>query len=121
MGNRPDRQVLGDPKTNHGRTALFARGGMMATPGVSKKLSPVAPNNGRKGATAPYAQEAARPSAPMQPAFKSGGSVGGAKGNPRLSSSSGGNKLALGTNMNGAAVRGRTKGKIVTMKKGGKC
>ena len=37
FGSRPDRQKINSPKTDHGQSALFKQGGLMATKSVITK------------------------------------------------------------------------------------
>lgn len=121
-GSRPDLQKAGKPKTDHGKMKLFNEGGAM------KKLF------GGKETRAEEMKEAkALKSGKISPAqyAKGEASEGHGKGaaakakaiksgalSPAKYGAEHAKKMARG---GGVEVRGKTKGKMITMKKGGMC
>jgi hypothetical protein len=115
-GTRADRQVVNQPKTDHGAMALFKQGGRMAT-----KMNP--------GFMAMMAKKKdAKPSAMGKPTMKAGMSTakdGMKKPTPMADMASmkkgGMKKMAAGgsasSRADGVAVKGKTKGKMLA--KGG--
>jgi hypothetical protein len=96
---RADRQVINKPKTNQGKAELFKEGGTMATkmnPGFMAMIA-------KKKAGA----KSAMPSKMGKPVMKKGMDT----------AKDGMKKMAKG---GGVEVQGKTQGKMVTMKKGGK-
>lgn len=99
--NRPDRQVVNQPKTNHGDMALFKDGGHMAT-----KMNP--------GFMAMMAKKNAGAKAPAKK-MASGGMTGMGK------------VKTAAPSKDGIASKGKTKGTQIVMagnkgmKSGGKC
>jgi hypothetical protein len=88
---RADRQVINKPKTNQGKAELFKEGGTMAT----KKANPFMEMIAKKKDTA----KGKKPAMPMKK--MAAGGMAYAKGG-------------------GIESKGKTKGKMVTMKSGGK-
>jgi hypothetical protein len=115
-GTRADRQVVNQPKTDHGAMALFKQGGRMAT-----KMNP--------GFMAMMAKKKdAKPSAMGKPTMKAGMSTakdGMKKPTPMADMAGmkkgGMKKMAAGgsasSRADGVAVKGKTKGKMLA--KGG--
>lgn len=120
-GTRADRQVVNQPKTDHGAEALFKKGGSMAS-----KMNP--------GFMAMMAKKKdAKPSAMGKPTMKPGmdtakdgmkkptpmaGMMGMKKGGMKKMAAgglSGGHKAA-----DGVASKGKTKGSMIKMNRGGK-
>jgi hypothetical protein len=95
---RPDRQVINKPKTSHGKGKLFTEGGSMAT------RKPMPPFMGKES----KAEEAMqKKKAPSKAAYK--------KAEMKME---GEKKYARG---GGIEAKGKTKGKMVAMKRGGMC
>ena len=108
---RPDLQKVNEPKTLQGKTELFKQGGTMATkmgkptmkPGMStakdgmKKPTPMAGMMGMKKGGMPMKMKDGK----KVPIFMNKGGMGYAKGG-------------------GVESKGKTKGKMITMKMGGK-
>ena len=120
---RPDLQKVNEPKTRQGKTELFSKGGTMATkklpPFMGKetkaeeakemKIKAVSPKLYQKGEKAEgihkmakggmtaLAKHAAKPASVAHKGLKSGGAV------------------------DGIASKGKTKGTMIAMKRGGKC
>ena len=98
VATRADRQVINNPKTNQGKQELFKEGGTMATkmnPGFMAMIA-------KKKAGA----KSEMPSKMGKPVMKKG-----------MDTAKDGMKMAKG---GGIEAKGKTKGKMVTMKKGGK-
>ena len=122
-GTRADSQVVNRPKTNQGKSELFSKGGSMATKkfppfmgketkaeeAKEKKVKAVSPmlykkaekaegvHKMAKGGMTPLAKHASKPASVAHKGLKSGGAV------------------------DGIASKGKTKGKMVVMNRGGKC
>jgi hypothetical protein len=94
---RADVQGINQPKTNHGAMAFFKRGGTMAT----KKM-----NEGFMAMIAKKKAGAEAPSKMGKPVMKKG-----------MDTAKDGMKMAKG---GGIESKGKTKGKMITMKSGGK-
>jgi len=98
-GTRPDRQVINKPKTNQGKAELFKEGGTMATkmnPGFMAMIAK------KKAGT-----KSAMPSKMGKPVMEKGMDT----------AKDGMKKMAKG---GGVEAKGKTKGKMVKMKSGGK-
>ena len=93
-GTRPDRQVINKPETRQGKTELFKEGGTMAT-----KMNP--------GFMAMVAKKKAMPSKMGKPVMEKGMDT----------AKDGMKKMAKG---GGIESKGKTKGKMIKMNKGGK-
>jgi len=104
-GTRADRQVVNQPKTDHGGQALFKKGGSMAS-----KMNP--------GFMAMMAKKKdAKPSAMGKPTMKAGMSTakdGMKKPTPMVGMKKGG---SASSRADGVATKGKTKGKMLA--KGG--
>ena len=99
--SRADLQQIGKKKTDHGSTAFFSKGGSMAKPNPFAKFEKSGKDKEPKGMKEGSKKEEAFDKKQMN--FAKGGSVGNPGGR------------------DGAASRGKTKGRVVVMKKGGKC
>ena len=126
---RPDAQSINKPKTQHGKMALFKKGGEMAESKAmaKKEISFMekkgAPKSMIKHEKAEYGMKkggiatslkahAAAPASKAHAGMKAGGSVGASKmGAVRTAAPS----------RDGVATKGKTKGKMIAMKRGGKC
>lgn len=94
---RADLQEIGKKKTDHGATAFFSKGGSMAKPNPFAKFEKSGKDKEPKGMKEGSKKEEAFDKKQMN--FAKGGSVG----------------------RDGVASRGKTQGRVVVMKKGGKC
>jgi len=124
---RPDVQSINKPKTQHGKMALFNKGGdmkpvdMKKNPGVAKLPTAVRNKMGfmKKGGMAEGGMsDTAQDKAMIKKAFKQH-DMQEHKGGKGTSL-----KLAKGgsfrSSANGVATKGKTKGTMISMKKGGK-
>jgi hypothetical protein len=112
-GTRADRQVVNQPKTDHGGAALFKKGGSMAS-----KMNPgfMAMMAKKKAGAKKMAGGGAMPMKDGKPAFIGDGKGTMKKGGMAMK------KMAMGgsasSRADGVATKGKTKGKM--MNKGGK-
>lgn len=123
---RPDVQKVNKPKTQHGKMALFKEGGEMAeSKAMAKKeisfmKKKGAPASMIKHEKAEYGMKkggiatslkahAAAPASKAHAGMKSGGVASSKMG-----------AVKTGKTPNGVAVKGKTKGTMITMKRGGK-
>ena len=109
---RPDVQGVNKPKTNHGSMALFSKGGDT----MASKMNPgfMAMMAKKKGAQEGSKADMASDKKQMM-GMKKGGM---AKGGSAMSGSMG--RVPTGSGIDGVASKGKTKGKMVAMKLGGK-
>jgi len=124
---RPDAQKVNKPKTQHGKMALFKEGGNMAeSKAMAKKeisfmKKKGAPASMIKHEKAEYGMKkggiatslkahAAAPASKAHNGMKSGGIAASKMGTVKTAAPS----------INGVATKGKTKGTMIAMKKGGK-
>jgi hypothetical protein len=124
---RPDAQKVNKPKTQHGKMALFKEGGNMAeSKAMAKKeisfmKKKGAPASMVKHEKAEYGMKkggiatslkahAAAPASKAHNGMKSGGIAASKMGAVKTAAPS----------INGVATKGKTKGTMITMKRGGK-
>jgi hypothetical protein len=124
---RPDVQKVNKPKTQHGKMALFKEGGDMAESKamakkeisfMKKKGAPASMIKHEKaeygmkkgGISSSLKAHAAAPASKAHAGMKSGG----------VASSKMGSVKTAAPSRNGVAVKGKTKGTMITMKRGGK-
>jgi len=108
---RPDSQRINKPKTEHGKQALFSKGGEMkeSKAMVKKEIG--------------FMKKAGAPKSMIKHEMKEAGMKYGGAAKKMAS----GGMTKMGTvktsapSRDGVAVKGKTKGKMVTMKKGGYC
>ena len=122
---RPDAQKVNKPKTQHGKMALFKEGGDMAeSKAMAKKEISFMKKKGapasmikhekaeygmKKGGIATSLKAHAAAPASKAHGMKSGGVAASKMG-----------AVKTGKTPNGVAVKGKTKGTMITMKRGGK-
>ena len=124
---RADRQAFGNPKTNHGKSALFKEGGHMkeSKAMMAKEVSFMkkagAPKSmvkhemaeakmAKGGIATSLKAHAAAPASKAHSGMRAGGSVGTTKMGA----------VKTGSKPDGVITKGKTKGTMVTMKRGGK-
>ena len=114
-GTRADRQVVNQPKTDHGSTALFKQGGRMAT----KMGKPV------MKAGMDMAKDGMKKPTPMAKPEMAGSMMGMKKGGAPMKKMAAGGLSSGHKSANGVASKGKTKGTQIVMsgnkglKKGG--
>ena len=116
-GTRVDRQGVNKPKTNHGDAALFKKGGSMATK-MGKPTMKAGMSMAKDGMKKPT---------PMAKTDMAGSMMGMKKGGMPMKMKDG-KKVPIFMNKGGMGYakgggiesKGKTKGKMITMNKGGK-
>ena len=116
-GTRADRQGVNKPKTNHGNAALFKQGGTMATK-MGKPTMKAGMSTAKDGMKKPT---------PMAKTDMAGSMMGMKKGGMPMKMKDG-KKVPIFMNKGGMGMakgggvesKGKTKGKMITMNKGGK-
>ena len=124
-GTRADRQVVNQPKTDHGAMALFKQGGRMATkmnPGFmammakKKDEKPSAMGKPTMKAGMSTAKDGMKKPTPMAKTDMAGSMMGMKKGGMKKMAAGGFTRSA-----DGVASKGKTKAKQIKMAYGGKC
>lgn len=104
---RADRQTINNPKTQHGKSSLFSKGGHMATKMGKPVMKP----------GMDMAKDGMKKPTPMAKTSMPGSMMGMKKGGMKKMAGGG---LASGhKSADGVASKGKTKAKQITMKSGG--
>jgi hypothetical protein len=109
-GTRADRQGVNKPKTNHGNAALFKQGGTMATK-MGKPTMKAGMSTAKDGMKKPT---------PMAKTDMAGSMMGMKKGGMPMKMKDGKKVPIFAAKGGGIESKGKTKGKMITMNKGGK-
>ena len=120
--SQPKRQAVNNPKTNHGAQALFSKGGKsMATkklpPFMGKETKAEEAKEMKIKAVSPKMYKAGEKAEGVHKMAK-GGISSSLKAHAAAPASKAHAGMAKG---GGVESKGKTKGKMVTMKRGGKC
>jgi len=109
-GTRVDRQGVNKPKTDHGGQALFKKGGSMATKMGKPTMKP----------GMDMAKDGMKKPTPMAKTDMAGSTMGMKKGGMPMKMKDGKKVPIFAAKGGGVESKGKTKGKMITMKMGGK-
>lgn len=124
---RPDLQKVNKPSTRHGKSELFSGGGMPVKPMTESKVRSQESDEAKRKVVGGQEQESymamptlRKKSGDSSGGMKKGGMAKYAKGGSVGMSKMGSVRTAA-PSRDGVAMKGKTKGTMVKMKRGGKC